>query len=60
MICIGMSVSCGCFAKRVVFGISDALFYYFALMKDPHFSHENERRFSYYINRDDSRIHFRC
>jgi len=37
MICIGMSVSCGCFAKRVAFGISDALFYYFALMKDPHF-----------------------
>lgn len=40
-------------------GISDALFYYFALMKDPHFSHENERRFLYYINQDDSRIHFR-
>ena len=40
-------------------GISDALFYYFALMKDQHFAHEDERRFLYYINQDDNRIHFR-
>lgn len=38
-------------------GISDALFYYFALMKDVHFEHE--LRFLYYFNKDNRRIHFR-
>lgn len=40
-------------------GISDALFYYFALMKDIHFEHEHELRFLYYFNKDNKRIHFR-
>lgn len=42
-----------------VAGVSDALFYYFALMKDGHFSHENEKRFLYYTDKDNSRVHFR-
>ena len=42
-----------------VAGVSDALFYYFALMKDEHFSHENEKRFLYYTDKDDSRVYFR-
>ena len=33
-------------------GISDALFYYFALMKDANFKHENESRFLYYFKQD--------
>lgn len=40
-------------------GISDTLFYYFALMKDRHFSHEREKRLLIITNRDDSKIHFR-
>lgn len=40
-------------------GISDALFYYFALMKDKHFVHENESRFLYYTNKHNERVHFR-
>ena len=40
-------------------GISDALFHYFALMKDVHFEHEHELRFLYYSNKDNKRIHFR-
>lgn len=40
-------------------GISDTLFYYFALMKDGHFSHEREKRLLIITNRDDSKIHFR-
>lgn len=40
-------------------GISDALFYYFALMKDAHFEHEHELRFLYYLNKNNKRIHFR-
>lgn len=40
-------------------GISDALFYYFALMKDAYFEHEHELRFLYYLNKDNKRIHFR-
>ena len=40
-------------------GISDTLFYYFALMKDCHFAHEREKRFLIISNDDDSRIHFR-
>lgn len=40
-------------------GISDVLFYYFALMKDAHFEHERELRFLHYFNKDNRRIHFR-
>ena len=40
-------------------GISDVLFYYFALMKDEHFEHEHELRFLHYFNKDNRRIHFR-
>lgn len=40
-------------------GISDTLFYYFALMKNGHFSHEREKRLLIITNRDDSKIHFR-
>ena len=40
-------------------GVSDALFHYFALMKDSHFEHEHELRFFYYLNKDNKRIHFR-
>lgn len=32
-------------------GISDALFYYFALMKDAHFEHEHEFKFLNYFNK---------
>lgn len=40
-------------------GISDTLFYYFALMKNGNFSHEREKRLLIITNRDDSKIHFR-
>lgn len=43
-----------------VAGVSDALFYYFTLMKDKHFNHEDEKRFLYYTDKDNnSRVHFR-
>lgn len=40
-------------------GVSDTLFYHFALMKDGHFSHEREKRLLIITNRDDSIIYFR-
>lgn len=40
-------------------GISDALFYFFALMKSPHFSHEKELRFIDFTNENRNRICFR-
>ena len=40
-------------------GISDLLFYYFALMKDKNFSHEREKRLLIITNRDYSKVHFR-
>lgn len=43
----------------VVNGISDLLFYYFAIMKDKNFSHEQEKRLLIITNRDDSNVHFR-
>ncbi len=46
-------------ADMCIEGISDALFYYFALMKDAHFEHEHELRFLNYFNKDNTRIHFR-
>ena len=39
--------------------ISDVLFYYFAIMKDEHFSHEQEIRFLHFTEKDDQKIHFR-